>query len=237
MNAYFDRSIFANPLTHYLRWLSGKIYYQSKYWGSHLRISYGTLVRNSTFGRYNWLGNNNLIENSSLGNYSYIAGNSLVRNCRIGKYCAIARNVQISPGSHPTSGFVSIHPSTYTDPAFHSKKFVSENHYHYNEKVEIGNDVWIGTNVVITGGVRIGDGVVIAANSVITKNVPDYNIVGGVPARFIRKRFEEEEIKFLREVKWWDKDEAWMEKNISRFWSIDEFMKFARHPVKEHFDK
>lgn len=237
MREYFDRSIFANPLSNYARWLSGKLYYQCKYWGSHLRISYGTLVRNSSFGRYNWLGNHNLVENSSLGDYSYIAGNSLVRNCSIGKYCAIARNVQISPGSHPASGFVSIHPSTYGKPAFHSKKYLEQDHYRSNEHVEIGNDVWIGTNVVIVGGVAIGDGAIIAANSVVTKHVPDYAIVGGAPARFIRKRFEDGEIGQLKALKWWDKDEAWMQKNISRFWSINEFMAFGGAPVKEHAEK
>jgi carbonic anhydrase/acetyltransferase-like protein (isoleucine patch superfamily) len=145
--------------------------------------------------------------------------------------------VQISPGDHPASGFVSIHPSTYCKPAFHSKIYLETNHYLHNDKVEIGNDVWIGTNVVITGGVKIGDGAIIAANSVVTKSVPDYTIVGGVPARFIRKRFTEEEITVLKTIKWWDRDEAWMQKNISRFWSIDEFMKFAGRPEKVQFDK
>lgn len=232
MKGYFDRSIFANPLVNYLRWLSGKLYYQYKYWGNHLRINYGTLVRDSAFGRYNWLGNNCLVENSIMGDHSYVAGNSMIRNCRIGKYCAIARNVQISPGDHPTSGFVSIHPSTYCKPAFPAKAFVSENHYKHKERVEIGNDVWIGTNVVIVGGIRIGDGAIVAANSVVSKDIPPYTIVGGVPARYIRKRFAEEEIEFLKELKWWDKDDEWMEKNISKFWSIDEFMKFASEPVK-----
>ncbi len=232
MKEYFDRSILANPLTNYIRWLSGKIFYQCRYWGSHLRISYGTLINRCAFGRYNWLGNNNLVENSTLGDYSYIAGNCLVRNCIIGKYCAIARNIQISPGDHPTSGFVSIHPSTYCKPSFHSKTYLDSNHYKHNENVEIGNDVWIGTNVVITGGVKIGDGVIIAANSVVTQSIPAYTLVGGMPARFIRKRFTAEEIEFLEEVKWWDKDEEWIQKNISQFWSIDEFIKFAESGVK-----
>jgi acetyltransferase-like isoleucine patch superfamily enzyme len=224
MKEYFDRSLFANPVTNYFRWLSGKIYYQLKHWGKHLRISYGTLVRNSKFGRYNWLGNYNMILNSELGDHSYIAGHSLVRNCRIGKYCSIAQYVQISPGHHPTSGFVSIHPSTFSQPDFHAKRYLYENHFEPNEQVEIGNDVWIGANVVITGGVKIGNGVIVAANSVVNKNVDDFDIVGGTPAKFIRKRFTDEQIIKLKEIRWWDKGDDWVQANISKFRSIDEFV-------------
>jgi len=223
MKAYFDRTVFANPLTNYLRWLSGKIYYQLKNWGKHLRISYGTTIRNSQFGRYNWLGKDNLILNSTINDHSYVAGHSLIRNCSIGKYCSIAQYVQISPGNHPTSGFVSTHPSTYSRPAFHSKKYLTKNYFAHHEQVEIGNDVWIGTNVVVTGGVKIGDGVIVAANSVVSRDVPDFEIVGGSPAKFIRKRFSDEQVGKLKKIRWWDQGDDWVQANISKFKSIDEF--------------
>ncbi|MDB5137168.1 MAG: hypothetical protein JWP37_3771 [Mucilaginibacter sp.] len=224
MKAYFDKSIFANPVTNYFRWIGYKLYYQLKNWGKHLRINYGTVVRNCTFGYYNWVGNYNVILNCDIGSYTYIAGYSTVLNCKIGKYCSIASNVKISPGTHPTSGFVSIHPSTYMVPNFHAKKYVDENQFEYDEHVEIGNDVWICANVVIAGGVKIGNGAVIAANTVVTKNIGDYEIVGGFPAKFIKKRFTNDEIKVLNELKWWDKDEEWMKTNISRFWAVNEFV-------------
>jgi acetyltransferase-like isoleucine patch superfamily enzyme len=224
MKEYFDKSVFANPVTNYFRWLSGKIYYQVKYWGKHLRINYGTLVCNSTFGRYNWLGNNNMVLNSQLGDHTYVAGKCLIRNCTLGKYCSVAQYVQISPGSHPTSGFVSIHPSTYSRPGFHAKKYLDKNYFERDEHVEIGNDVWLGANVVVVGGVKIGDGAIIAANSVVNKDVNDFDIVGGIPAKFIRKRFEEWQINKLKEIQWWNKDDCWIQANISKFKSIDEFV-------------
>ena len=218
--------MFSNPLLTYLRWISYKIYYQLKYWGDHVRISYGTIIRNSTFWRYNWIGNYNIILQCQIGDHTFIKGFSSLLNCKVGKYCSIASNVKISPGSHPTSTFVSTHPSTYSSPPFHAIKYTTKDLFKYNKKVEIGNDVWIGANVLIVGGITIGDGAIIAANAVVTKNVGDYEIVGGVPAKFIKKRFTDNEIKSLKEIKWWDKDEAWMRKNIAEFSSISRFVDF-----------
>jgi len=232
MKAYFDSSIFANPVTNYLRWISYKLYYQGKYWGSHLRINYGSIVRKCTFGRYNWVGNSNIIINSQLGSYTYIAGYSIVLNCHIGNYCAIATNVKIAPGKHPVSGFVSIHPSTYTNPAFHAKSYLKENKFVYNNTVQIGNDVWIGANAVIVDGVKIGDGAVIAANAVVTRDVGDFEIVGGAPAKLIRMRFTDDEIAAIKQSRWWDKDEAWMQQNLSKFWSVDDFVEMINNKAR-----
>jgi serine acetyltransferase len=84
--------------------------------------------------------------------------------------------------------------------------------------------VWLGANVVVVGGVKIGDGAIIAANSVVNKDVNDFDIVGGIPAKFIRKRFEEWQINKLKEIQWWNKDDCWIQANISKFKSIDEFV-------------
>ena len=70
--------------------------------------------------------------------------------------------------------------------------------------IVIGNDVWIGYEAVILAGVTIGDGAIIGTRAVVTKDVPPYTIVGGVPARMIRKRFSDEDVKTLQEMKWWD---------------------------------
>lgn len=90
-----------------------------------------------------------------------------------------------------------------------------------NWNVVIGNDVWIGSNVKILQGIKICDGAVIAAGALITKDVEPYAIVGGVPAKLIRKRFSDEDIKFLLDLKWWDKGEEWVIENAEFFEDIN----------------
>ncbi|MEN8662498.1 MAG: CatB-related O-acetyltransferase [Lentimonas sp.] len=82
---------------------------------------------------------------------------------------------------------------------------------------EIGSDVWIGARVTILGGVRIGHGAVIATGSVVTKDVDPYSIVGGVPAKHIRHRFDEGQRKAILQDPWWDKDEVWIQANLNLF--------------------
>lgn len=80
--------------------------------------------------------------------------------------------------------------------------------YDCNREVIIGNDVWIGAGVFIKGGIKIGDGAVIAAHAVVTKDVPPYAIVGGVPAKILKYRFTDDVIRKLLDLKWWDYDIA-----------------------------
>lgn len=213
----FDKSFLINPLYEYLKWLIIKIKYQFKYRKNNLRIGYLSFVHNTTFGRNNWIGKNNNITNTDIGNYSYVAGDCVIANCTIGKFCSIAPNVKIAPGRHPTHTFVSTHPVTFSKPQFMLKHFIDKSMFLSNKQVFIGNDVWIGANCLIVDGVTIGDGAIVAANSVVTKNVGAYEIVGGVPAKFIKKRFEEQEIYKLLELKWWDKGDDWIQDNISKF--------------------
>lgn len=96
--------------------------------------------------------------------------------------------------------------------------------YHYpvnKDKLKIGNDVWIGYEAVILSGVTIGDGAIIGTRAVVTKDVPSYTIVGGVPAKPIRKRFDEETIQKLEEIRWWDWEEERIKKNIQAIRSGD----------------
>ena len=121
-----------------------------------------------------------------------------MRNVSIGRYCSIAADVWAGAREHPMSSLTtSFSPNCGgippEDPAC---------------LVEIGNDVWVGAGAFIKGGVRIGDGAVVAAHAVVTRDVPPYAVVGGVPARVIRYRFDEATVGDLLALKWWNYDLA-----------------------------
>lgn len=129
--------------------------------------------------------------------------NAIHGNITIGKYCQIGANVAIHTNNHPMN-----HLSTYIN----SRLFDGElSKYKINKKVTIGNDVWIGHGVIILGDVDIGNGVIIAAGSVVNKNIPAYTIAAGVPAKVIKKRFNNHIIKEIENLKWWDKNKEELE--------------------------
>nr|WP_251040627.1 CatB-related O-acetyltransferase [Chryseobacterium sp. ISL-6] len=218
-----DKSYLQNPFSEYLKWLITKIKYQSRY--QYLRVGYMSKLFNVVFGKYNWLGNNVIIINSSIDDFSYISDGSVISETTMGKFCSVGPNVRIAPGKHPTHTFVSTHPAIYSNPEYCLKNFQKKDHHNPMRNVSVGNDVWICANVIIADGVNVGDGAIIGSNSVVTSDVEPYTIVGGIPARFIRKRFKDEQIDVLNESKWWDKDVDWIEKNSDIFLNIDDFYK------------
>lgn len=187
------------------------------------------LDRRSIFNGRNKIGENTVLINTSLGFASYIGNDSFIKNCKIGKYTCIASNTKTICGTHPTKEYVSIHPAFYSNRKQIGISYVNENifdEFKYIDKnnelsVVIGNDVWIGEDVRILEGVTIGDGAIIAAGSIVNSDVKEYSIVGGIPAKNIKMRFNESEIKFLKELKWWQKDEQWMIENAKYFKNID----------------
>lgn len=124
----------------------------------------------------------------------------------IGNYCSISGHVLVYLGGNHRTDWISTYPFGHNVP-FHqiNEKMTSgEGHPSTKGNVKIGNDVWIGTHTTIMSGITIGDGACIANNSVVTKDVAPYTIVGGNPAKVIKQRFGQEIIDKLLEYKWWD---------------------------------
>jgi acetyltransferase-like isoleucine patch superfamily enzyme len=132
---------------------------------------------------------------SEVGSYTYIGCNTHITKSMIGRYCSIANNVSIGQGEHLLDN-ISTSSKFYRNPWEILTK----------DNCEISSDVWIGVDAVILRGVKIGIGAVVAANAVVTKDVPPFAIVGGVPARLIRYRFSEEQQLLILNSHWWKED-------------------------------
>lgn len=164
-----------------------------------LRIGFHVNINNVLFGKSNYIASRAIIVNCKLDDYSYVGADSKITNCQVGKYTSIGPNCNIGLPSHPIYNLS-------THPLF----------YHLNEKKElddkirkttiIGNDVWIGANVTIKEGLKIGDGCIIGAGAVVTKDLPNYCISAGVPAKILKYRFDDKVIDKLRKLEWWSED-------------------------------
>lgn len=156
----------------------------------------------SQIGEYSRLFPNCIVNHSSIGSYTYIGRDSLIQNTKIGNYCSISHEVICGLGRHPLDLFS-------TSPVFYRKNNplslqVVDKDMKFEEylPVNIGHDVWIGARAIIMDGVNVGNGVVIAAGAVVTKDVPDYAVVGGVPAKIIKYRSERDCV-IKQQTEWW----------------------------------
>lgn len=147
----------------------------------------------------------------SIGDYTYINGALIYDRVFIGKYCSIANNVCIGPGNHYIDRL-----STYPviNRVLHE---VKPEEFPKKKKTIIGNDVWIGNGVTILEGVSIGNGAVLAAGAIVSKDVPPFAIVGGIPARIMKYRFSDATQATIAKMNWYDKDEAWIKKHRMLF--------------------
>lgn len=150
-----------------------------------------------------------------VGAFTYFNGRSQLTKARVGRFCSFGPEIVVNPGNHPVSWFSS-HPFVCdpVDASTQMRRFpeyaeilVRQAQGAHSERrqggVTIGNDVWIGLRSIVLGGVTVGDGAIIAAGSVVTKDVAPYTIVGGLPARVIRQRFPDHIVERFLRVEWW----------------------------------
>ena len=170
----------------------------------------------SLLGKFNVIFKNVMINNSVIGDHTFIQKDSFLNDADIGKFCSIAMGVQIGLAQHAMS-HVSSHPAFYLLNTPLVKTFSKSDLFSTMRRTIIGHDVWIGQNAMIMSGVKVGTGAIIGAGCVVTKDVPDYAIVTGVPAKIARFRFEENIITGLVKTKWWNMSDEWLERNYLLF--------------------
>ena len=158
------------------------------------------------------------IANSTIGAYSYISRNSRIVYADVGKFCSISGETKVGMSTHTLDKLSS-------SPIFTEAKNATKHCWVNNstvspyERVMVGNDVWIGVRAIILGGKTIGNGAVIAAGAIVTKDVPPYAVVAGVPAKVVRYRFPQEIIDRLEALQWWNLADDVLRKNIALFQS------------------
>ncbi|MHC1548624.1 DapH/DapD/GlmU-related protein [Phyllobacterium sp. K27] len=179
-------------------------------------------VHDSSLGRYTEVSERCRISEATLGDYSYIMQDGAVWCAKIGKFANIAASVRINATNHPTWR-PTLHHFTYRSAEYWDDAGVDDEFFEWRRSnlVTIGHDVWIGHGSTILPGVTVGDGAVIGAGAVVSKDVAPYTIVGGVPAKKIRDRFDSNTAERLQILAWWDWDHAKLRAALDDFRKLE----------------
>ena len=171
-----------------------------------------------------------------MGRGSYIGGDCHI-SADIGRFSSLGNRITQIVETHP------IHePFVTTSPMFTSlrkqtgytfaTRQIAEEYRFYDQKreiaIQVGNDCWIGNDVCFIGGVKVGDGAVVLSRAIVTKDVPPYAIVGGIPAKVIGYRYDEETIKLLQKVQWWNMPVEWLKEHADLLCDMDKFKEYFR---------
>ena len=181
---------------------------------------------------HNYIGMNTELNHVTMGFGSYINNNGQLTNTVIGKYTSIGTDVKSVIGRHPVSENISTHPAFYSKDAQMGFTYAAEDSFEETVwidkdegvQIAVGNDVWIGNDVRIMEGVSIKDGAIVAAGSIVTKDVEPYEVVAGIPARVIKKRFADADIEKLLRIKWWELPEDELKVRAGEFKDPKKFL-------------
>jgi len=189
----------------------------------------GCIVGDSCyFGKGVHVSANTVLSDCQIGSYSSIGPGGRYIGCRVGSFCSFGPEILAGLGRHPTE-YVSTSPAFYAPNSSGCRiSFVAESMFEEALPVTIGSDVWIGARAIVLDGVAIGHGAVVGAGAVVTKDVAPYVIVGGVPAKVIRKRFDDNIIAQLLEIRWWEKPIEWITQYAADFTNVKQFLHKAK---------
>jgi hypothetical protein len=195
-------------------------------------------LQETRLGAYCEVGARTMLLEVEMGDYSYVVNDSQMTYTTIGKFCSIAAMTRINPGNHPMHRATQAH-FTYRASAYFPGERDDAEFFEWrrSHRVHIGHDVWIGHGVVILPGRTVGTGAVIAAGAIVTRDVAPYTIVGGNPARPIKRRFPEAIEERLVRLAWWDWDHETLRLALPGFrkLAIEEFLdKYEAAPLAAH---
>jgi phosphonate metabolism protein (transferase hexapeptide repeat family) len=198
---------------------------------SEPRIDETARIQDSRIGRWTAVGARTVLTETTLGDYSYVANDCDLIYTEVGKFCSIASHVRINPGNHPLSR-AALHHFTYRSRSY---ALAPEDDHEFfdwrrSHKVILENDVWVGHGAILLPGIRIGNGAAVGAGAVVTKDVPPFTIVAGVPARVIRRRVTRKVESALMRICWWD----WPHERLTA--SIDDFRKLDAADFAAKYD-